>query len=370
MGSIRIHLQIVNNQRGDSLIQTLIAMSIMAIMAVAFTSMMSSQQKQIKFLESKQDVISVRNSLTRVYARNPGFCAAANTALGDIKFPIASVPTQITFNKIFESPTVELMSIANGIRETTLLNVGSLEFKNFAGTGDNYTADLVVNITQKDTSMIALKPITFPNMTILTQTDPGNPSLKQIIGCSATGLMSGADVPVDLKQKRCHLTGETGGPPGTNRSCNANEYAAGIYMIATGGGDVDLAALLCCSADESSFDGFFSQTTKYWTSYSGGSPSNPYVMCSAGYFASGMECNYSAPGDADQCRLQCSRVEDTAMRANFNRVGCFPTQFSYSVESRAPVTCPAGTYAAGIQVNVGAPDDWDQASLMCCGLSK
>lgn len=356
------------NNAGQSLIQVLVAMSIMGIMAVALSNMMFTQQKQIKFLESKQDILTIRNALLRVFSKSLGFCPSANTALGDIKFPIANIPNQISFNKIFESNSVELMSVTNGTRESNLLDVSSIQFQNFTGSGDNYSADLVVKLSQKDTTLIALKPITILNLSILTQTDPSDPSKKQVIGCTATDAVSLTEI--DLKQKKCHLTVETGGAPGTNVSCNPNEYVAGIYMVAAGGGDVDDAALLCCSANESSFSGLFTQNNKYWTSYSGGSESNPPVMCLSGYFISGLECNYNAPGDADQCKLQCSLVEDTIMRSKFDRVGCYSTPFSYSAQSRVPTMCPTGTYGAGIEVNVGAPSDWDQTSLVCCGLSK
>lgn len=174
-----------NNREGFSLIQVVIAMAMLGILSTVFASMMVSQQKQVSFLESKQEYVDIKNAVIRAFSVSPGYCAAANNNLSDITFTPSPLPTEINFNKVFDAPTQEYMRKTDGyIRGSNLLGVSNLRFINITGSGDSFSADLEIKTSQKKQGLVELKPILLTNVMIQTQTAPSNPSQKIIVGCT------------------------------------------------------------------------------------------------------------------------------------------------------------------------------------------
>jgi len=204
MGKVTFKL----SDKGQSLVQALVAIGIMAIASALMASLISSQQKQIKFLESKQEAVDSKNLLTRILSNGSLYCPLATTAVGDLTFPAAAVPATLSFAKVFETATAEAMSVANGIKGQTLIGIQSLNLNQIVQvSADSYTANVVVELRQVDSSLIVPKPVVV-SLSFATQTMASNPTQKEIIRCSAVN--TGA--PPILYPKYCIWSGTPSSP--------------------------------------------------------------------------------------------------------------------------------------------------------------
>lgn len=174
----------IRGTQGAGIIQVLIAIGLLGILAAAFSTMMVSQQKQLKFLEVKQDTIDSRNSLFRIFSQIPGYCVLANASLGDLTFDPSAIPGSIPANLIFENTTTVLMTKSGPLRGSPGVIVNDINLVNFAGSGDAYTADLEVDIRSVDNTLMKVQPVRLTSLAIKTQNLVSNPALKQIIACS------------------------------------------------------------------------------------------------------------------------------------------------------------------------------------------
>ncbi len=113
-------MKLCHKESGQSLVQVIVSVGIMSIIAMVFASMASSQQKQVKYLESKQESIDSKNVILRVLSNSYGKCFAANAAIGDLSW-IGAAPASLSFQKFFETETLEHLSVANGVRGSLVL---------------------------------------------------------------------------------------------------------------------------------------------------------------------------------------------------------------------------------------------------------
>lgn len=179
-------LFLFKNNKGESLIQVMVSVAIMSIIAAAFASMFESQQKQIKFLESKQDVVDIKNILTRILNTDPGYCPLAVTALGDITFSTTNLSNPIAFNKIYDSPTNAYLDKSTKLASSNLLEIDKMEILDLKSVNaSKYTAKIEITLKHIRNGMITLKPITFSSLDI--DTASVSATVKRITGCTSIG---------------------------------------------------------------------------------------------------------------------------------------------------------------------------------------
>ena len=174
-------------QRGFSLLEVLLVTGIMGIVAVVFTSLLNAQQKSLRVIEQKQDLLALRGSLAQVMSL-PGVCswqlsgrvfnasAITGSALGSAPWAL----NQIYLGDTAASP--KLISRGETIGATAASpRVRAIEFHNIARVGpDSYRGELTVAM-EPDSLAMPVKEISVP---ILVGTDPASPlGAKEIVRC-------------------------------------------------------------------------------------------------------------------------------------------------------------------------------------------
>ena len=191
-------------------------------------AMMDNQLKQVKYIETKQDVINVKNSLLRSLGSNPTCCQLANAAVGDLTFstltPTANVNFQNFFKSCTGSPPSVFLNLGGGNADLPSLNVQSMDLQNLSGSSDNYSGDLVIKLANKNSGYIEPKPI---NLAITVRTQDAGPNTKKIVSCS-TGSPSNNKLSLDCIDLKNQCTVGTG-----PAFCNSPDIPAN-YVI-TGG---------------------------------------------------------------------------------------------------------------------------------------
>ncbi len=177
----------IRNQKGMSLIEVIIAMGLLGIVGSVFSSMMFSQQRQIKFLEAKQEIVDLKNVLNRKFSGSLGFCPLAINSVGDIKFPILTVPSEISVNKIFDTAATPFISTTSGVSGSALLNVEIIKILNFSGASNHYTGDVSIQFKLKNSNSVAIRPTIISSISFVTQTDPDDVTKQQVTNCEVGG---------------------------------------------------------------------------------------------------------------------------------------------------------------------------------------
>lgn len=177
---MKVIIKLYRKNSGQSLIQVIVSVGIMSIIAMVFASMSSSQQKQMKYLESKQEAIDSKNVILRVLSNSYGKCYAANSVIGDLRW-VGATPASLSFQKFFETETSEHLSVANGVRGSFILDIQRMEFVGINCPDVICTADLEVQLRQKDASLPSIKKLRIPSVALQVETTGG---VTRVLDCS------------------------------------------------------------------------------------------------------------------------------------------------------------------------------------------
>ncbi|MFL5784918.1 MAG: type II secretion system protein [Bacteriovoracaceae bacterium] len=168
----------MNNQRGFSLIQMMMAIGISGILAVAIASMTSNMNKDAKALGEKLASIDLTNLLLTSWA-DPSLCT---TQLSGTTFDSTQLGTP-------SSPELNLPSIAGpgGVPIATVggqvspvapgFKIETIKVKSFSGSGDDYLASMQVNF-EASAHTRAHKPIV---LRLKIRTDPASAANAKLI---------------------------------------------------------------------------------------------------------------------------------------------------------------------------------------------
>lgn len=186
--------KIVKNEKGIGLMEAMIAGGVMLIMALAFLQLTSNQQKQIRFLDSKQEVIDTKNSLFRVLAptNTSACCLMATNTIGDLTLDTSQLSTPLSVQKIYQtcSGTQELMSVANGVQGQQRIKIKDITLNNFSQLSANhYMATLQVGVQQVEANSTAMRPIQVAIVNIQTT---GSTTFQPINQCWISSLEEGS----------------------------------------------------------------------------------------------------------------------------------------------------------------------------------
>lgn len=180
----------MRNKNGQGIVQALVGVALLGICATVFASLMHSQNRQIKYLEAKQETLDLKNALFRILGEEMTFCPIAKSNLGDLVFSANDTPS-LPIHKIFDQKKAVYLDDATGLPPPTPINIKSMRLDILQGTGDSYVGDLVIDIEIKNSSF-AIKPLAMKGLAIRTKSLPKDPSQKRIISCPSSGQLSGA----------------------------------------------------------------------------------------------------------------------------------------------------------------------------------
>lgn len=181
------------NTSGFSLVEIMIALCVMMIGFLAFTSAMMRQQQETKALSEKMTALDLQNFLGKVLADGTvckyelvdlGPKTFNSNAIGTTTPPVVSI-AQIHASANASAPIVVQ---TNGVlsAHSSTLRVSTISISNISGTpgGDEYTAQFQIDFDPAS-SVRPLKPVVFQTMLI---TDPASPAnAKRIVGCVRDG---------------------------------------------------------------------------------------------------------------------------------------------------------------------------------------
>jgi hypothetical protein len=184
-------IKLIRTCRGLSLLEVIIAMSVMMIGSLALVSMSESSTKQIKQLSEKLAVLDVEKFLITTLA-DGSVCTLALTQPVSATFDARKLrdanPPVISVNKIFTSASSNapiLLQVGQPINENDKnIIVRSIKFMGIkdVGSGNAFNANLFVELSTNDTNR-PLKPIVLGQQ---FSTDPQSPmTAKKVISCSS-----------------------------------------------------------------------------------------------------------------------------------------------------------------------------------------
>lgn len=177
---------------GFSLVEVLVAIGIMGIAFFAFMSTILSQQKEMKFLEQKSEVLEIKNLIGTVLGNSQicGWQMAAESALHPMNMTGVTTtvpsPSTLSLAKIYSGPdNTSQIIFQTGQRVPRTVNpiiAGTtiLRDAKASGTPNEYIGEFVVNIDSS--SLIhSVAPMSFP---IVFATESGDPiDAKKISRC-------------------------------------------------------------------------------------------------------------------------------------------------------------------------------------------
>lgn len=178
------------SNRGFSLIEAMIMMSVALIVSLGIAEMIRQQHKQIKTLESQQDAIEAKTILMRTLSGVTGggnCCPIGNLTVGDITF--SSTTTPVSVDKVYLNCLGnQIVAQSNG-RFTSLpsLTTRAITLTDFIGSNDVYAVKL--NVEVNSSTGMALRPVQV-NMSIITS----GTTTKSIVACN---ISSENKMPID-----------------------------------------------------------------------------------------------------------------------------------------------------------------------------
>lgn len=214
--------RLVKSRRGMSLIEVTVASGVMGIIALAFVSMITAQQKQIKMMEIKSAMNETSNFMQEAFkdssncsnqfltANNGAFQTLASSIDGvSISNPgvvnladattTTSSTAKIYLNRVYLGSTsaaqkaVEVGKPLSGISAGQVKNIYIGEFiRSDAADDTKYIAQLVVNIDMASAGLTQVRPI---KLKLNVQTTGGALTSRSLASCT---------------------TGETGGGAGSS----------------------------------------------------------------------------------------------------------------------------------------------------------
>lgn len=176
------------NNKGQSILQALIAIAILGIAMMGFLTMQSAQQKEMKASEEKMGVLSIKNLLLNVLMdgtvckfelKNKTFNTSSQAAIDAVSIPI----NQFHLKNNNTSPIIlKVSSTTPALPDSKSLFVNSIKLTNLVGAGTDYAAEWVISF---DSSKLvrSLKPISIP---VLITVDRSNPAASKIKYCGGS----------------------------------------------------------------------------------------------------------------------------------------------------------------------------------------
>lgn len=216
-----------NCQKGMSLLEVLVATAIGVIIGYGVAASLANQAREASALQDKLAALDFQNSLTATLAK-PGLCdrlfknATFNGSLVG-STPGPSIPiTRIYLNA---SPTdntllAQVNQLVSGL--SNRLRVGSIRLTNFVGSGDSFTADLVVDFSPGLVRAIR------PAATKITMTTTGGPT-ETIDTCSSVAKQQ-------LVCRRISASGDASTYGNTDVTCAPDEQMTQCITTITGSG--------------------------------------------------------------------------------------------------------------------------------------
>lgn len=172
---------------GFSLIEVLVALSLMMVAGLAMTTMMYNQMKEIKAMQEKMATVELgtnivktltSSSICRFLMSDPSQSSVSltpNRSADTIDATSAATlaATTITFQRLPAAASITAIPVAR-VGDAVSVNtpdfkVTSMKFKNFTANGiDQYLADLEVNFTQPPLAVRSLKPFILEKVNFTT----------------------------------------------------------------------------------------------------------------------------------------------------------------------------------------------------------
>lgn len=174
--------------KGQSLVQMLVAVAIMSIIMLAFTSMLTVLQRETKHLSQKITVLELKNLLSSILS-DGSVCAFELNNPTVLSFDSTNPSASISINQIHASasssaPIVAKAAVAAFESESSVL-IQSISLKGFTGTGTTYIANWEIAFDQS-TLVHPLKPILIPTKLIVDNTTPTSTKIQSCYTASTT----------------------------------------------------------------------------------------------------------------------------------------------------------------------------------------
>ncbi len=198
------HLKLdLKSNSGFSLLEVLVALSLMMVAGLAMTTMMYNQMKEIRAMQEKMATVELganivktltSSSICRFLMSDPSqssTSATPNRSADNINATDATTlaASTITFQRLPAAASITAIPVAKvgdaASANTPDFKVTAMKFKNFTSNGlDQYLADLEVSFAQPPLAVRSLKPFVLEKVNFTTlDTDPINS--KRITDCSA-----------------------------------------------------------------------------------------------------------------------------------------------------------------------------------------
>lgn len=193
----------VANTNGQSMVQVLVSIGIVAILAGVMAQVTVDQSKQIRAIETKQEAIDFRNVLTMTMMSSSGCCPIGNSSVADFTMQEGSV-ADISVNSIFSfcpnatTPNPPKLLQTGNDNDFKYFRVKNLSIINInrpdpTGAPSQYQANLRVDIENKDPKGRALSALVFPISFGTSAAEPPPGLKRKVASCStvnATGVAS------------------------------------------------------------------------------------------------------------------------------------------------------------------------------------
>lgn len=179
---------------GFSLVEIIFAASIGFVILMAFTSLMLSQQKEVKRLGQKVSLQDIETQVRGVMA-TPAKCLFNLNPTGAGTFDASSIPSASSGTRqaasliapaaVYDGTAATARKVVESnvaIVDITGLVAGAIGITNWVENGpDNYTADIAIPVAS-DSGILA--PVTVRGLNILTT---GTASAKRVVACGTSG---------------------------------------------------------------------------------------------------------------------------------------------------------------------------------------
>lgn len=189
----------INRSSGFSLVETLVAIAIMAAISLAMLSMLETQQKQLRVIKQMQELADVKNIML-IQLSKPNVCYfhLQNRDINVSGNPTETKPssTVIQLSELRQSGAATAPILAKAGQQlsgTSGINVSTISFRGIHSTGtpDEFRGYFEIVPDPKSLQM-PLKPIQIQQ---IVTTDPGDPpGNKTIIGCGQPAVSSSGQI--------------------------------------------------------------------------------------------------------------------------------------------------------------------------------
>lgn len=229
------------NSHGLSLIEVMVSLAIGSIVMMAFTSMMSSQQSQLRAVSQKLELLSLETIMLKEFSKSDVCTWQLAGKLVDLRGSLTVTrpsPTILQLAQLHQgldaaSPIlVQSGSLLPGSPDN--VRVDSIEFRDIYPTGspNEYRGTLQVNFNAQSL-VYAMQPARLSQIITVDATNPGS---AKIVSCATSQSSSGLSEACGERQATCDLPPDEVGDPPTrpwnarygpiNVKCNGIELSA------------------------------------------------------------------------------------------------------------------------------------------------